>query len=240
MNNYLKIIDFREYMKLAVLFSGGKDSTYALFKIMKNNEIKCLISIISENKESYMFHTPNIEITKLQAKSLEIPLISKKTKGIKEEELEDLKNAIIEAKKKYEIEGVITGAVESVYQSSRIKKICDELDLKCINPLWKRHQEELLKEIIDNDFKFIITSISADGLDESFLGKVITKEDVGKLAEINKKYGISLMFEGGEAETLVISCPIFKKKLIIEKAEKIMESENTGIYKITKASLESK
>src|SRR3989344_685418 len=127
-------------MKLGVLFSGGKDSTFAAYLAKRNGyEISCLISIVSENKESYMFHTPSISKTEKQAKAMGIPIIIQKTKGEKEKELDDLKNAIKKAVRKFKIEGIATGAVESVYQTSRIQKICNELDLECFNPLWLRN-----------------------------------------------------------------------------------------------------
>lgn len=224
-------------MKLAVLFSGGKDSTYALFKAMKQHDIACLISIISKNKDSYMFHTPNISLTSLQAISLNLPLIQKTTKGEKENELEDLKLAIKEAKGKYNIQGIVTGALASSYQKERIQKICDELNLQCFNPLWQYNQEKLMGEIIKDNFKFMIIAVAADGLDESWLGKIITNKDIDSLVELNKKNNINIAFEGGEAETLMISGPIFKRKLKIIEAEKIMENIHTGIYKINKAEL---
>ena len=69
-------------MKLGVLFSGGKDSTLAtLIAKRKGYKISCLISLVSENKESYMFHTPSISKTKMQSKAMKIPLIIGKTKG---------------------------------------------------------------------------------------------------------------------------------------------------------------
>ena len=115
-------------MKCGVLFSGGKDSTYAAYLAKKHgNELSCLISIVSENPESYMFHTPSILKVKKQAEVMNIPLLIQKTKGQKEEELKDLEKAIKLAKAKYEIEAIVTGAVESVYQASRIQKICDGL-----------------------------------------------------------------------------------------------------------------
>src|SRR3989338_2233866 len=117
-------------MKLAVLFTGGKDSTYAAYLAKKDgHQISCLLTIESENKESYMFHTPNISFTQLQAESMNLPLLSRITKGIKEKELSDLKKLIREAVKKFGIEGVITGAIASVYQASRVQQICADLHL---------------------------------------------------------------------------------------------------------------
>jgi len=224
-------------MKLGVLFSGGKDSTYALYKAKEKNEIVCLISIISKNPESYMFHTPNIELVDLQAKALGLPIIKKITKGEKEKELKDLKSAVVEAKKKFAIEGVVTGAFASTYQKDRIQKICGELSIKCINPLWGQEPQKVMREMIASGFKFMLSSIAALGLDEPWLGKVLDDKDIDELVELNKKFGVHIAFEGGEAESLVVDGPIFKQKIKIIKAEKKMDDENTGIYRIIKAEL---
>lgn len=226
-------------MKLAILFSGGKDSAYALYKAMQEHEVVCLISIISENKHSYMFHTPNISLVDLQAEAIGLPLIKKTTKGIKEKELEDLKVALYEADQKYDLDGVVSGAFASKYQKERIERICVDLGLQSITPLWGEDPEKLMREMINNGFEFILSSIAAEGLDESWLGRVITNKDIDKLVELNKKTGIHIAFEGGEAESLMIKGPIFKSRIKIEKAETEMEDENTGLYKIINAGSET-
>ena len=196
-------------MKLGVLFSGGKDSSYALYKARKENEIKVLITIDSKNKDSFMFHTPIDKVQEL-SKKINLPLIKVKTEGRKEEELEDLKKAIKKAINEYQIEGVVTGAVASTYQASRIQKICDELEIYCFNPLWQKDQEELLREIIELKFKIKIVKVAADGLDESWIGKVIDKKNLDKLIELSKKYRFSISGEGGEIETEILDGPIFR------------------------------
>ena len=203
-------------MKCAVLFSGGKDSTYAAY-IAKNKgyELTCLISIISKNKESYMFHTPSIEKTKKQAEVMEIPIIIQKTKGKKEEELKDLEKALKRAKEDYNVEGVITGALRSFYQASRIQGICSKLGLKCFNPLWHKDEFEYLDELIKNKFKIIITAVAAFPFDKSWLGKEINKEFIKEITELNKKYGVHPAGEGGEFETFVLNCPLFNRELKI-------------------------
>ena len=110
-------------MKLGVLFSGGKDSTLALHMAAEKETVACLITVESKNAESFMFHTPNIDVTALQAEALGLPLVKVETEGQKEVELADLEHAIAEAKSRYGIEGVVTGAVESVYQASRVQRI---------------------------------------------------------------------------------------------------------------------
>lgn len=226
-------------MKLGVLFSGGKDSCLALSKAMKEHNIVCLISIFSENKESYMFHTPNIEITKLQAEAIGLPIIIIKTKGEKEKELKDLKKAIKKASKEYKIEGIVTGALRSVYQASRIEKICRELDLKCLNPLWLMDQIELLKEIVKLKIKAIISGVFAYPLEKEMLGKKIDDKIIKKMAEMQEKYKINPAGEGGEIETTVLDAPFFKKRIVITDSE-IRYHNYSGTFEIKKAKLVKK
>ncbi|MDD5087068.1 MAG: hypothetical protein PHV16_04935, partial [Candidatus Nanoarchaeia archaeon] len=109
-------------MRVACLFSGGKDSVFAAYQAIKNNhKICCLITIKSKRKDSYMFHIPNIGFAKKQAEAMEMPIIFLDSSGIKEKELDDLKDAISQAKSKYDIEGVVSGALASNYQAERVK-----------------------------------------------------------------------------------------------------------------------
>ena len=226
-------------MRVGVLFSGGKDSTLALIKASRMHEVKCLISIMSENQESYMFHVPNITLTKYQAEAMEIPLIQKATKGEKEKELVDLKNAIEEAKRDFEIEGIVIGAIGSNYQYTRVKKICDELNLTLISPLWQMDEIEELKEVIKEEIKAIIVSVSAYPLTKEFLGKEIDESVVEKFVEFKEKFGLNPSGEGGEYETFVIDAPIFKKKILIDEFE-IIWKEDSGRLIIRKARLVDK
>ncbi|MBS3099612.1 diphthine--ammonia ligase [Candidatus Pacearchaeota archaeon] len=214
-------------MKCALLFSGGKDSTYAGFLARKAGyEISCLITILSENLDSFMFHTPSITLTKKQAETMEIPIIIQKTKGIKEDELKELESVIKTAKTKYGVEGIVTGAIASVYQASRIQKLCNKLNLECFNPLWQKNPFELLEELIKNGFKVIIVGVGAEGLDESWLGREIDINMINDLNELNKKYGINPAGEGGEFESFVLDCPMFKKPLKL-KNKRIAGNKNS-------------
>ncbi|MBN2454110.1 diphthine--ammonia ligase [Candidatus Woesearchaeota archaeon] len=205
-------------MKLASLFSGGKDSTFAIYLAKKQgHEIACLIAVHSKNPFSYMFHTPSIAKTEKQAKVMGMPLIKQKTAGKKEEELEDLKKAIIKAKKKYGIEGIVTGALASRYQASRVQRICDELKLEAVNPLWQKDQIQLLEELIANKFEVIVLAVSAYPLDASWLGRKIDRKFIEDTKLLQKKYGINPAGEGGEFETFVVNCPLFSRELKVKK-----------------------
>lgn len=204
----------------AVLFSGGKDSTYAAYLAKQQGyELSCLISVLSVNKESYMFHTPSIEKTKKQAEVMGIPLIIQKTKGEKEKELLDLEIVIKKAKDLYNINCIITGALYSNYQASRIKKICNNLELECFNPLWHKNEFEYWDELFENNFEIMIVGVASEGLDKKWLGRIINKDNFEELKKLKKKFQFHLAFEGGEAETFVLDCPLFKKKLNVVKGQ---------------------
>jgi diphthine-ammonia ligase len=223
-------------MRLGVLFSGGKDSTFALHLAAEKEEVVCLITLVSKNKESYMFHTPNIDVTTLQAKALGLPLVSVDTEGKKEEELSDLEVAIAEAKEKFQIDGVVTGAIESIYQASRVQRICNRLGVWSFNPLWKHDQQMLLKTLVAENFCMVISGVFAYPLDEKWLGVRIDPLVISRLIQFQGEYGISPSGEGGEIETTVLDAPMFKQK--IEIVDYATEAKgNSGNFIIKKAKL---
>lgn len=211
--------------KVAVLFSGGKDSVYATYLAKQaGNELSCAIVIKSENKDSYMFHTPSIEKAEKQVEVIGVPLLVHETKGEEERELEDLKAAIRDAVDEYGIEGLVTGALHSEYQASRIGKICEELGIESINPLWHCEEISYLNELIENDFDIVITAVAAYPLDKTWLGRKIDKKFVEDVAKLKEKYKIHPAGEGGEFETFVLNCPLFSRGLKV----KSFEDSSTG------------
>lgn len=224
-------------MRLGILFSGGKDSTCALHKAAENHELACLISVFSENTESYMFHTANIGLVEFQAQALGLPLIKKPTLGRKEAELGDLEAALEAAKKTYGIEGIVSGALHSNYQKQRVGKICRNLSLKSLTPLWHCDINNYMREI-SSDYNVIITSVSAEGLTQEWLGRRIDDSCVKDLESLSKKLGLHIAGEGGEYETLVLDAPLFKKQLEISGIKEW--KQDSGIYKIMNVKLVGK
>ena len=226
-------------MNSAVLFSGGKDSVMALnYAINNGDDVKYLLSIKSENDESYMFHVPNIHLTDLISQAVEIPIIEVKTSGVKEEELMDLKEGFKQLKD-LGIEAIYTGALFSTYQKSRIEKLADEIGIEAISPYWHKDPKEYMELVIDSGFKVIISGVFAEGLDESWLGRLIDEDALKELEKISEKTYLNLAFEGGEAETLVIDGPIFKKRIEILEADIDWHRDN-GTYNVTDAKLVDK
>jgi len=226
-------------MKAAVLFSGGKDSTMAVYKAMEMGwEVEYLVSLHSVNPHSYMFHVPNIHLDVILAEALGIRLVSVDTPGNKEEELKDLRQVLQDLKDRG-IEAIFSGALSSTYQKSRIDNICQELGLESVAPHWHRDPKEYMEEILKLGFQVIITAVAAEGLDESWLGREINHQTLDELQALHEKHRIHLAFEGGEAETLTLDGPIFIKKVIIKESEKIWQVDS-GQLNVKKVELEDK
>ena len=224
-------------MKLAVLFSGGKDSYLALQYASIDHEIACLLTLESKKEDSWMFHTPAIEWTQLQAESMKFNHLNLETSGVKDKELNDLKIIIKSPIVKYSIEGIVTGALASVYQATRIQKICNELNLWCFNPLWQMPQEILLQELLSSKIKSIITGVAAEPFDASWLGRSIDSACVDDLMKLEESHRINPAGEGGEIETFVIDAPLFSKKIVITESE-TKYSNFSGRLEVKEAILE--
>ncbi|MFH7880411.1 MAG: diphthine--ammonia ligase [Candidatus Aenigmatarchaeota archaeon] len=209
-------------MKLAAIYSGGKDSTLAILKVSKENSIECLINIIPSSEESYFFHYPNTKFVKYQAEAMEIPLIQEKSDiG---EEIEKLESLIDRAILEYKIEGIVCGVIKSKFQFEKFKKICEKFGIKFVTPLWQVNEFEVLEEILRLKIDAIITGIAAYPLDESYLGRKIDEKFIEDMKILSSKFGINPSGEGGEYETFVLDAPNFRKKIIIKSSKKIYKN----------------
>jgi len=205
-------------MKLAALFSGGKDSTYAIYLAKKlHHSVEVLLTLYPHSSESHLLHHPNITFTSLQSESMKIPqLVEEISSTDAETEFKKLEKLIILAKENYSIEGIVHGGILSKYQKDNFSRICERNNLEIISPLWNKNPESYMKELLEENFEYIISSVSSDGLDNSWLGKIIDKSGLQHLKNLQSKFEFNLNFEGGEAETFVINCPLFEKPLFIQ------------------------
>jgi ABC transporter with metal-binding/Fe-S-binding domain ATP-binding protein len=225
-------------MKLASLFSGGKDSAYAIYVAKKQgHEIKCLLSVFPKSDESHLLHYPNIQWTKLQSESMNIPQLTITSNSDQtDDELILMESLLQTAKEKYQIEGLVHGGIKSNFQKDKFENICSKLNLIVVAPLWGTDPEKYMNELIDFNFDFILTTVSSDGLDDSWLGKVISKSDIVSLKSLSEKFGFNLNFEGGEAETFVINCPLFSSSIKINQSQKQWDGYR-GRFEIVDAEL---
>lgn len=223
-------------MRVAALFSGGKDSTLAARLAEEDgHQVPYLVTMRSGNPDSYMFHTVNVEAAGLQAEAWGKQWVQAWTAGEKERELDDLKAAL----EGLPIDGVVSGAIASSYQRDRVERICGELGLTHLSPLWGRDREELLMLVLGMGMRVIFTAVAANGLDESWLGRRLDEAAVKELLALSRDYGVDPCGEGGEYESMVLDAPWFRRKVVVSKAERTWDGVS-GRYVIREACLHDK
>jgi len=225
-------------MKLACLFSGGKDSTYAIHLAKKQgHDVVCLLSIFTKSEESHLLHHPNLKWTKLQSESMKIPqltIISNSDET--EDELIIMEKLLQNAKEQFQIDGLVHGGIKSKFQKEKFESLCLKLNLVSIAPLWGTDPNEYMNKLLDSNFHFMMITVSSDGLDEQWLGKLILKSDIDILNNLSNKFGFNLNFEGGESETFVIDCPLFSNPIKINEFTKNWDGYR-GRFEIVDAEL---
>jgi ABC transporter with metal-binding/Fe-S-binding domain ATP-binding protein len=225
-------------MKLACLFSGGKDSTYAIHLAQKQgHDVVCLLSIFPKSEDSHLLHHPNLRWTKLQSKSMNIPqLTASSNSDDTDDELITMENLLQNAKDQFQIDGLVHGGIKSKFQKEKFETLCLKLNLASIAPLWETEPKKYMNDLLDSDFNFMMMTVSSDGLDEQWLGKLISKSDIEILNNLSGKFGFNLNFEGGEAETFVIDCPLFSNPIKINQFTKNWDGYR-GRFEIVDAEL---
>ena len=226
-------------MRLAALFSGGKDSTYSIHKAKsQGHEVVCLVTVFPKSDESMLLHHSNIKVTKLLSTSMRIPQVYVTSDSNDTSvEVRSLFQILTKAKIDFKIEGLVHGGISSEFQKKNFENLCKKLDLQLYSPFWKIEPLSYMKQLLENRFCFIITSVTSEGLDDSWLGKIIDNTDIEKLSELSKQYGFNLNFEGGEAETLVLDCPLYSFPLEITNFKKIWDGYR-GKFEIIESKLD--
>ena len=221
-------------MKLAALYSGGKDSNYSILKINKcGHEVVCLVSIQPMMSDSLLYHFPNIYLTKVLSQAIDLPLrYFQSGPSALIDEIMSLENALSQVMAEFDVQGIVHGGISSNFQKRNFEKVCKKLGLSVFSPLWNTDPSNYLHKLIDENFKIIIVSVSAMGLEHEWLGVTLDHQNIKKLESLSLRYGFNLTFEGGEAETIVVDCPIYNKRFQIKEGVVKWFGDN-GIFEIT-------
>lgn len=223
-------------MRVAALVTGGKDSALALHRSIRQGfEVVTLVTMVPQRADSWMFHYPNIHMADLFAEAVGIPHLAAKTSGEKDVELVDLRLVLAGLT----VDGVVSGAISSQYQKEHVDRICRELNLKHIAPLWHEDPLKLLKEMTELNMETIIVGVYAHGFTSDWLGRKIDKAAINELIKLNERIQVSLVGEGGEYETLVLDAAFFQKRIELIESEKIWQGES-GYLLVKKAALVNK
>lgn len=227
-------------MILGSLFSGGKDSTYAMHRAQDGgrHRVACLLSVPAASDESLLLHHPNIRWTRLQAESMGVPqIIVAPGSDSVHAEMDALRGAVGDAVDRFGIEGLVHGGICSAFQKERFESLCEDYGLAPLAPLWQADGKQYMRDLVGAGISFMIVSVSADGLDGSWLGRTITARDLPLLERLAGKFGFNENFEGGEAETFVVGCPMFSRPIRVYRAARHWDGYR-GRFEICEAGLD--
>ncbi|MCI4371395.1 MAG: diphthine--ammonia ligase [Thermoplasmata archaeon] len=220
-------------MRVATLFSGGKDSTYATYVAMQRGwEVTQLVSIDPEDRDSMMFHVPNLHLTPLLAEAMGLPLMTETAVPGEAGELEALRRVF----RRLDVDGIVVGAIASDYQHERVNRIADETGLRVFAPLWRHDPQRLIQDYLAAGFTIVFSSVSAEGLDASWLGRIWDERTIEDLLRLQRDRGVHPCGEGGEFETLVLDGPPFHQRVEILRAEP-QWSGTAGVWRVLEARL---
>jgi len=207
-------------VKVAALFSGGKDSTYAVYVAQQRGwDVTHLISIRPADSASMLYHVPNLHVTPLLAEAMGIPLILEDAGGGEDAELDALRRAV----RRTGASAVLVGAIASDYQHRRVNRVGHELGVRVFAPLWRRRPEHLLADYLAARMEIRFSAVSAEGLDASWLGRPLDDAATKDLLRLRDRVGLHPCGEGGEFETLVLHAPNFRKRLAVLAADSAWE-----------------
>jgi len=211
----------------ASLFSGGKDSSWALYRALASDREVSHLVTVHPGEDSYMYHVPATRLARLAAESIGLPLVEVDPGDLDagaatdagaqgDRELAPLETALADLTAEVDLAGVTAGAVESEYQTSRIRGMCDRLGIDLFAPLWGRDPRELAGAMLEAGFEIRIIRVAARGLDRSWLGRTLDRDALADLEALNDEYGVHLLGEGGEFETLVTDGPHMERPIELE------------------------
>lgn len=227
------------------LFSGGKDSAGAYVRAREDGlSVEQLLTVRPEG-DSYLYHVPATDLATLAAESMDRPLRtvdgvpgSGHDSGARgDREIEPLEAALrdLDAEDPGGVAGVTVGAIESEYQASRIRAMCDRLGIEMYAPFWRADPLELGQWFVDRGFEIVIVAVAAAGLDRSWLGRTLDAEALADLQALNEEYGVHILGEGGEYETIVTDGPHMEQPIELT-AEPVWEGSR-GHLRIDDAEL---
>lgn len=212
---------------VVVSFSGGKDSTYALYESLKQGLVVNHLLFINTGSKA---HLVNRWLLKLVSEAVEIPA----------EAVNKEFPAIRKALKKMKADTLVSGVMTTPEHINWYQELCSPIQVKHYAPLWGKNPLNALDEMSQLGFQVLVIEVdTAMGSNKNWLGKEIDDDMLNELKELEKKQRINPIGEWGEYHTIVLDCPIYKKRINILKSE-ITWKDSKGYVEIKKADLQPK
>jgi uncharacterized protein (TIGR00290 family) len=196
-------------MSYIASWSGGKDSCLACYKAMLDGyDMGGLVNFVSKEYGRVSFHGTETRLIQLQAESIGMRLWQRETTrdGYEREFKEAVRSLIPDG-----IEGMVFGDIYLQEHRDWTERVCGELGIEAVEPLWGGDTEDLLLEFIDAGFEAIVIGAQSRVIDAEWLGRRVDRDFI----EYLKSRGVCPCGENGEYHTLVVNGPIFKKAIEI-------------------------
>ena len=209
-------------------WSGGKDSCFACYLALNQGyKISRLVNFISQEFKRVSFHGTESRLIQLQSQSLGIPLLQRETtwNGYEQEFREAVRSLL-----PHGIKGMVFGDIYLQEHKDWVERVCGDLGIEAIEPLWDKSSEKVFTDFIDAGFEAIIVSAKAELIDEDWIGQRVDRN----FMEYLKAKNIDLCGENGEYHTLVVDGPLFKRRIEVTESRTIKRDSywflDTGKY----------
>ena len=227
-------------MKVGILFSGGKDSTFAIdYAKEQGYDIEYLLSVKPTRTDCFLFHFATVEHTPKLAESLGIKhILTTCSVADPEQEAKIVHDIVVKQPK---VDAILlggTGLQET--QLGSVRKVLAPYGIKVYATHTGKPHDQVMLEMLNKGYRFMITQVASDGLGQDFLGHELTKKNINEFFERSKKYGFHSGGEGGYFDTLALDGPIFKFAIDIQQSHKVMEDQFSGHLVADKVALVEK
>jgi predicted ATP pyrophosphatase (TIGR00289 family) len=225
-------------MRVCCLFSGGKDSSYSLHKMLLSGfEVPVLLTMRSSDPDSWLYQIPGMEVSHVFNELTGIETRIMDSPPDKEKEKDALTSILKELKEEFDLDAICSGALLSDYQRMIFSHAAMDAGLISYTPIWRKDGRQYMKDLLDFGFKFILLSYASEGFRSSDLGHVVDGKDMERFFSISDEWGSHPAFEGGEAETLVLEAPFYRRKASV-KGEIEEDGPYRARYRISEVNLE--
>ena len=204
---------------------------------MRGWDVRCIVSVGIKSDDSMMFQTSGVAIAGLQSAAMGVPWLPVLSEGEEESEINDLEVALsgnshppsnflemwpvgwvrpdelVLHEGNLDVDALVVGALRSDYQKTRIDMMCERLGIISFSPLWHHDSVSHMHSLVEHGFEVMFVSVSADGLGEEWLGRMLGEESLEKLESLSRQYRFNIDGEGGEFETVVLSSPCMNGRI---------------------------
>ncbi len=204
-------------MRVIALLSGGKDSVCAVETARGFGwDVVAGLTMVPAADDAWMFHTPNLDLVRGVAQCLNLPLLEWPVAEGPDEEVSELGRALACTKRAFNLDGLVSGAIASEYQRTRLDAIGHRVGLKSFAPLWHKEPMSYVRGLLAAGYDIAFSRVAAGGVPNAWASKRLDDAKLASLAASSLRPNVA--GEGGEFETLVLDAPCYLRRLVVDRS----------------------